>query len=146
MPTAAKKTDPIPAHVKAHATGLWAEIMFRALSTRVANRWKFVSFRGGGKGEWKGVVDLVAIRKDTREPGGDILKHGDLFEIILVQVKGGSSAAPTMEDKRRLREVAKRYKAREVVQFCWRKGKSAEFSLLQRNLEWKPSSGAEIFG
>jgi hypothetical protein len=146
MATSAQKVEPIPPHVKAHATGRWAEIMFRALSTRVADRWQFVSFRGGGKGEWRGVVDLVAIRKDTREPGGTLLKRGDLFDIVLVQVKGGTSAAPTAEDKRRLREVQKRYRAREVVQFCWKKGKIAEFSVLQRNLAWKPATGAEIFG
>jgi hypothetical protein len=39
-------TRKIPAHGKAHATGRWAETIFRALSSRIANRWKFVSFRG----------------------------------------------------------------------------------------------------
>lgn len=58
--------------------------MFRALSSRVAKRWKFVSFRGDGQGEWRGVVDLIAIRKDTREPSTRSLKRGDLFEIVLV--------------------------------------------------------------
>jgi hypothetical protein len=36
--TAASAT---PAHVKAHATRRWAETLFRALSSRVADRWKF---------------------------------------------------------------------------------------------------------
>lgn len=139
-------TSPTAAHVKAHTTGRWAEIMFRALSTRVAKRWQFLSFRGAKKGEWRGVVDLIAIRKDTVEPKGGILKRGDLFDIVLVQVKGGSAKAPTLEDRRRLREVAKHYRARQVVYFCWKKEKIAEFSVLQRNLEWKKSSGTEIFG
>jgi hypothetical protein len=53
-----------PAHVKAHATGRWAETTFRALSSRVAYRWKFISFRGANKSEWRGVVDLIATRYD----------------------------------------------------------------------------------
>ncbi len=131
---------------KAHATGRWAEIMFRALSTRIAKRWQFVSFRGAGKGEWRGVVDVIAIRKDTSHPKGKVLKRGDLFDIVLVQIKGGSAKAPTLKDKQRLREVAKHYRARAVVQFHWQKGKTAEFSVLQRSSEWKSSTGAEIFG
>jgi hypothetical protein len=111
-------TRKIPAHVKAHATGRWAETIFRALSSRIANRWKFVSFRGVGKGEWRGVVDLIAIRKNTKQPAGDILKRGDLFDIILIQIKGGSARGPTPNDCRRLREVKRFYRARSVVQSC----------------------------
>ena len=92
-------SNEIPAYVKAHTTGRWAETMFRALSRRVAERWEFVSFRGKGKGngEWRGVVDIVAIRKDTSQPENAKLKHGDLFEIILVQVKGGTARPPTKD-------------------------------------------------
>lgn len=135
-----------PAHVKAHATGRWAEIIFRALSTRVANRWKFISFRGPGQGEWRGVVDVLAIRKDTSEPPAGLLKRGDLFDIILIQIKGGSAPAPTEEDCRRLREVAKRYRAQTIVQFEWRKGRAANFYVLARELRWELSSAEEIFG
>src|ERR1700741_4863557 len=105
----------VPAYVKAHTTGRWAETMFRALSRRVAERWEFISFRGKGKGEWRGVVDVVAIRKDTSQPRNPTLKRGDLFEVILVQVKGGTARPPTQEDCVRLREVARRYAARDVV-------------------------------
>src|SRR5271165_5518967 len=48
---------------KAYTTGRWAEIMFRALGNRVARRWRFVSFRGEGGGEYRGIVDVLAIRK-----------------------------------------------------------------------------------
>jgi hypothetical protein len=58
------KSNAIPAHIKAHTTGRWAEMIFRALSYRIANRWKFVSFRGTNKGEWRGVVDWIAISKN----------------------------------------------------------------------------------
>jgi len=65
------------AHVKAHATGRWAEIIFRALSSRITDRWRFVSFRGINKSEWRGVVDLVAIRINSVESSNAILKRGD---------------------------------------------------------------------
>jgi hypothetical protein len=142
-----KLKNPVSAAVAAHTTGRWAETMFRALSTRVAKRWQFLSFRGAKKGEWKGVVDLVAIRKNTAKPDSKTLKRGDLFDIVLVQVKGGSARAPTMEDRHRLQEVAEYYHATKVVQFCWQKGKKAEFSVLQADdLSWKVCNGAEIFG
>jgi hypothetical protein len=136
----------VPAHVKAHTTGRWAETMFRVLSRRVAERWEFVSFRGKGKGEWRGVVDVVAIRKDTSQPPNSKLKRGDLFEIILVQVKGGTARPPTREDCVRLREVARRYAARAVVLFEWKKGISWRFLLLDlRSLRWIETPGEVAF-
>ena len=141
-----KVVSPTPAHVKAHATGRWAETLFRALSARVADRWKFVSFRGANKAEWRGVVDLIAIRKSTKEPAGDLLKRGDLFDLVLIQLKGGSARAPSHADLQRLREVKRRYRAKAVVLFQWRKAESAEFFVLDRTLQWVPSSSKEIFG
>jgi hypothetical protein len=35
------------------------------------------------------VVDLIAIRKDTSHPSNKILKRGDLFDVVLIQIKGG---------------------------------------------------------
>jgi len=138
--------SPTPAHVKAHSTGRWAETLFRALSSRVADRWKFVSFRGANKAEWRGVVDLIAIRKSSAEPGGELLKRGDLFDIILIQLKGGGARAPSQADCLRLQEVKRRYRAREIVLFQWRKAESAEFFVLGRDLQWIPASSKEIFG
>jgi len=138
---------PVAAHIKAHATGRWAEIIFRALSSRVAKRWQFVSFRGANKGEWRGVVDVIAIRKDTSQPTRENLKRGDLFDIILIQIKGGSASQPTQQDCMRLREVAKYYRAQAIVQFQWQKGITSSFSELDlRSLKWKPATGASIFG
>ena len=144
MPVPAKSST--PAHIKAHATGRWAEIIFRALSSRIANRWKFVSFRGAGQGEWRGVVDIVAIRKDTTQPPDAVLKRGDLFDLILIQVKGGSAPGPTPNDCLRLRAVGRRYRAKAVVQFQWRNGKSARFFTLTRAMTWKPTTSEELFG
>ncbi len=146
MPSTAASEDSRTPSVKAHATGRWAETMFKALSTRVATRWKFLSFRGAGKGEWRGVVDVLAIRKNTSPPTAAELKRGDLFEIILVQIKGGSAKAPTDEDCVRLQAVAQHYGAIAIVLFSWVKGKQAQFFVLQSDRTWKTSTGAEIFG
>jgi hypothetical protein len=104
-----------------------------------------VSFRGVNKSEWRGVVDLVAIRKNSKEPSNGKLKRGDLFDIVLIQIKGGSARGPTQDDCRRLREVKRLYRAQDVVQFQWRKGKSSKFFVLGRNLNWLPSSSEELF-
>ena len=127
----------VPAYVRAHATGRWAEIIFRALSSRVASRWQFISFRGKGGGEWRGVVDVLAVRKDTSQPAQHRLKRGDLLEFVLIQVKGGSARAPTASDCDRLREVAKIYRARAVILFSWKRGDNSSFSQLDlKTLQW----------
>lgn len=136
----------LPAHVIAGETGRWTEILFRALSNRVARRWRFVSFRGKNKGEWRGIVDLLAIRKDTSQPASKGLKRGDLFDIILIQMKGGSARLPTIEEKRRLQEVAEHYRVKEVVLFEWKREKLTAFYTLGPSLEWIPTTCRQLFG
>ena len=140
-----KGNSGLPAPEKARATGWWAEILFKALSSRVKNRWRFVSFRGTGGGEWRGVVDILAIRKDTSRPDNPALRRGDLFETILVQVKGGSARKPKAADIQRLKVVKKRYGSKHIVLFEWKKGTASNFSTLIGE-EWRPSSAEEIFG
>lgn len=127
----------------------WTEILFRALSNRVAKRWRFVSFRGAKGGEWCGIVDIIAIRKDTAKSYDEVLRKGDLFEIILVQLKGGSADMPTHDDIQRLKAVAGRYHATKVVLFEWRQGppkgtKTCCFSVLKGDT-WSPSTAEDIF-
>ena len=131
---------------KAVRTGKWAEIIFRALSSRVAKRWKFISFRGEGGGEWRGIVDVLAIRKDTDQPSAAELKRGDLFDIVLVQIKGGTARGPNAEDRRRLLKVAKHYNARGVVLFEWRNGSSSKFKVLVGPDKWMQTPAEAIFG
>ena len=104
-----------------------------------------MSFRGTGGGEWRGIVDVLAIRKDTAQSDHDILKSGDFFEIILVQMKGGSARKPNAAEIRRLQAVKSRYSAKDIVLFAWTKGESCEFSKLSRG-KWKVSSSRDIFG
>jgi len=136
-------TSNIPAWKKAGNTDRWTEILFRALTARVAKRRRFVSFRGLGGGEWRGVVDVLAIRKDTARSDHDILKSGDLFELILVQMKGGSARKPSAAHIRRLQAVKGSYGAKEIVLFAWKKGQG--FWKLDRG-EWETSSARDIFG
>jgi len=74
------------------------------------------------------------------QPG---LKRGDLFEVVLIQVKGGSARAPTVSDCERLRQVARVYRAKAVVLFSWKRGNNSTFSQLNlRTLKWQPAENA----
>jgi hypothetical protein len=117
MPRIAKT----PARKKAANTDRWTEILFRALMSRIAQRWRFASFRGTGGGEWPGTVDVFGIRKNTSKSAHDVLKSGDLLEIILVQMKGGGARMPSPGEIQRLRAVAKRYGAKAIVLFAWKR-------------------------
>lgn len=142
-PTARRSRSP---SARAGETDRWTEILFRALTARVANRWRFVSFRGVHGGEWCGVVDVLAIRKDTSHSDHRVFKSGDLFEIVLVQMKGGSARSPSAADIHRLRAVKQRYRAEAIVLFAWKNGVSSHFLKLGSGVEWIRSSAKEIFG
>ena len=120
------------AQQKAALTARWAVTMVKVRIRRVASRtrWQLVTFYGKAGGESVGVVDLLAIRKDHSQPVGGV-RRGDAL-IILIQVKGGNAAKPTLEDAARLRIVAKRHCARHVLLATWKKGTAARFSRLRR--------------
>src|SRR5205807_7189874 len=118
---------------KAAKTARWAVTMTKVRIRRVLSRtrWQLVTFSGKSGGESVGVVDLVALRKDHGKPIART-KRGDNFQIILIQVKGGGAAMPTAEDAKRLRAVARRHRARNVLQASWKKGTAARFVRLRR--------------
>lgn len=118
--------------------------MLKALGSRAASRWKFVSFRGKKGGEWCGIVDVLAIRKDTSNPSKEGLKRGDLFDIIIIQVKGGKARPPSPSDIQRLKLVAAYYRAKHIVLYEWKKEKMSQFKVWDRR--WKPLKAADIFG
>lgn len=123
----------INAQKKAARTGRWAVTMAKVRIRRALarTRWQLVSFYGAAGGESVGVVDLMAIRKDDGKPLPGT-KRGDTFQIILIQVKGGSAPMPTVEDGKRLRAVARRHRANGVLLAAWTKGKAARFFRLRR--------------
>lgn len=132
---------------KAQRTAKWARTMTKWYITyRHLNgaKWQVVDFCGPQKAEARGIVDLMAIRKDHRQSKNG-LNRGDLFEIILIQTKGGSAPRPTMEDILRLSKVAKYYRAKAAVLAEWQKGKILDFFKLKGD-EWHPIEPETIFG
>ena len=123
---------------KAAHTAKWAKVMAKWMMTYASQGrpWHIVAFDGPRGGESTGVVDLLAIRKDHGAPRLP-LKRGDLFEIILIQVKGGSAAMPSDEDVRRLKEIGKRYRAKALLLAVWRKGRRRELHELTGS-HWEP--------
>ena len=112
---------------KAQLTARWATTMTRwhigfvtngkpvgSAKVKPSRRWQLVGFPGPGGHESAGIVDLLAIRKNHNTPKPQF-KRGDLFEIILIQIKGGGARRPDKKDIRRLNVVAKYYNARSVV-------------------------------
>ncbi|HWO89201.1 MAG TPA: hypothetical protein VNL98_08620 [Gemmatimonadales bacterium] len=132
---------------KAHHTAKWARTMTKWLVTytrRKGAKWNLVDFGGKTKSEARGIVDLIAIRKDHRRDGPG-LKRGDLFEIVLIQTKGGSAPRPTPDDVARLKGVARHHRARTIVLAEWRRGKYLELFKLNRS-RWRSVSPDEVFG
>ena len=112
-------------------------------------RWQMVGFPGPAGRESAGIVDLIAVRKDHATANG-VFKRGDLFEIVLIQIKGGGARRPSADDIRRLRAVAKRYGARDVALAEWVKGRRLNFYRLAKTsvdpkTAWKKVDPGEIF-
>jgi hypothetical protein len=106
-------------------------------------RWQLITFCGVAGGESVGVVDLLAVRKDHGKPMLGT-KRGDALQIMLIQVKGGSAAMPTLEDGRRLRVVARRHHARRVLLAAWKKGAEARFFELHPRARRSGSEWSEV--
>ena len=132
---------------KARSTGKMANTLAKALARRYSYRWQFVDFLGPAGQESAGIVDIVAIRKSGKKPTIEGLKSLDLFDLILIQVKGGSAAMPKDEDVCRLEKVKAHYRADEVVLFEWNKKLAlTRFSILNDAHGWTEKTPADIFG
>jgi hypothetical protein len=77
-------------------------------------------------------VDLLAIRKEHATVNVE-LKRGDLFEIILIHIKGGGARWPSADDIYRLRALARRYRAKHVILAEWVKGSHQKFYKLRKS-------------
>lgn len=132
---------------KAQHTAKWARTMTKWLVTyshRTGARWNLVDFGGRTMSEARGIVDLLAIRKDHRRDGAG-LKRGDLLEMILIQTKGGTSLRPTDTDIARLAKVAKHHKAKAIVLAEWKLGQRLDLFELKRH-KWQSVAASDIFG
>jgi hypothetical protein len=137
------------AQLKAANTARWAVTMTKVRIRQILSRtrWQLVTFCGRAGGESRGVVDLLAVRKDHGKPIAGT-KRGDALQIILIQVKGGGAAMPTTEDGKRLRIVAKRLHARHILLAAWKRGSAVRFFsyrpwAAERAQEWKEESDLE---
>ena len=132
---------------KAHHSAKWARTMTKWLVTysrRTGAKWNLVDFGGKTKSEARGIVDLIAIRKDHRQDGLG-LKRGDLFEIVLIQTKGGSAPRPTPDDLARLKRVARHHRARAIILAEWQRAERLELFKLSGS-RWHSVSPDEVFG
>jgi hypothetical protein len=84
---------------KAHATARNAKLFTRYALSKAG--WKVASLDSRKGFEYKGVIDLVAVKRNNRCPDG--------LTIMLVQVKGGS-ARVTKDELSRLHKAASRLK------------------------------------
>ena len=154
-PTAMLKPQPVESpEKKAEKTAKWAHIMTKWLITYSQNkgaRWNVVAFGGKRGHESAGIVDLMAIRKSHRSGAANAgnvkgLKRGDLFEIILIQVKGGSARKPSSADIARLVKVQHHHKAKAVVLAEWTKGQGRPIISVLRRGTWVEDDGLAVFG
>ena len=113
-------TDRVKAPKKAARVARWAVTLTKWNIRRVLARskWELIAFRGPAGGESRGVVDLLAVRKDHGTPPRG-MNRGDRLQIVLIQVKGGRSAWPTLNDKHRLLAAKRWHRAGEVLLARW---------------------------
>ena len=127
-----KRRFKVAAYTEKWAVTMTKVCIRQAVARAPFPRWHLLTFAGPDGGESRGVVDMIAVRKDHGDPPLGT-KRGDLFQIILIQVKGGYAVRPTAEDGKRLRIVARRHGACGVLLATWKKGTAARFfSLHQR--------------
>ena len=132
---------------KAQKTARWARIMTKWLITysrRNGAKWRFVKFGGITGAESYGIVDILAIRKDHK-PKKEGIKRGDLFDLVLIQTKGGNARFPSDSDIARLIKAADHHRAKAVVLAEWKLGtKPNLYQLVDRT--WQLTNPVDIFG
>jgi len=132
-----KKADWSVAVERAENTGKAAvEITkWRINQLGIYPRWQLVEFMGKKGKESAGIVDILAIRKDHKKLKNVGFKPGDLFEIMVIQVKGGNARWPSKEEINRLQRVADYYIANNVVLFNWKNEQLTSYRL--KNLDFR---------
>ena len=101
-------------------------------------KWQLVEFSGKKGHEAVGIVDLLAIRKNHVKTVKKVgLKPGDLFDMILVQVKGGNASLPSLNDIKRMQILARYYNANSVVLANWKNEQLSFYRLRDMNSKKK---------
>ncbi len=107
--------------------------------------WHVTNFRGPNKAESRGIVDMLAVRRNHAEPALP-LKRGDLFEIVLIQTKDGKAKLPSAADRERLRKVGIQYKAKAILLSEWKEGSVPKFCQLKGDDWIELSDVSVVFG
>lgn len=144
MNTVSKKHSAAPA--KASRTCRWAKTMTKWLISwgrAKGVKWHVVDFVGPNGCESRGIVDLLAVRKNHAMHDATV-KRGDLLDIVLIQVKGGRAPFPTRGDIDRLRKVARHHRARAIVLSEWKRQQELQLYTLRRG-RWLPIEPHEVF-
>ncbi len=131
----------------AHHTARWAKTLAKVVITASgggSTRWRIVAFDGPNGSESRGIVDLIAIRKNHLTDHAK-LKRGDLFDLVLIQVKGGSAPDPTRDDIERLIEVKRHHRATDVLLASWKRGRAPTWRRLVRR-SWVQIDPKDVFG
>lgn len=123
-------------------------------SKKHGGRWQWVEFPGPNGRESAGIVDILAIRKRWKTsdlPEDEVLKHLDIFDIMLIQVKGGGAGMPTPIDIARMERVAAIYQIDRILLYQWNEKKKAGtgYRVLNRDThEFGPviQEGKDVFG
>jgi len=145
---AARHADYVERIARVVKNAKWAVTMSKVRIRQAVARtpwphWHLLTFAGPRGREARGVVDMIAIRKDHGKPYPGT-KRGDTLQIILIQVKGGAAARPTVKDGIRLRTVAQRHGARGILLATWKKGKSAKFFSLRTEAGSTEGAGCNV--
>jgi hypothetical protein len=126
-------TDWRTAQQNAARIARWAVTMtkVRIVQCTAKTKWQLVTFLGPTGGESVGIVDMMAVRKNhaaCKRPG----MRGDLFEIILIQIKGGGAPFPSADEVTRLRRVGRTYRAKAILLGQWKRGSQVRFFRLRK--------------
>ena len=92
-------------------------------------QWQILEFLGKNGFESRGIVDLLAVRKNHRLDG-EFVKRGDLLQILLIQVKGGNALWPSADDVVRLQAVARHHNADQILLAEFKSTAELQFCLL----------------
>ncbi len=159
-----KPTDRSTAPDKAKVTEKIATMItkWRVGKMKIKPIWQLVEFKGENDRESTGIIDILAVRKNHAQKSNEKLNlsRGDLLEIILIQVKGGTASSPSIDDIERLRILAKYYRAKNILLSEWKSHEPVFYRLkdenklkkiLKRKIErpkeaWERVKPEQIFG
>ena len=104
-------------------------------------KWQLVEFSGKKGHEAVGIIDILAIRKNHLKTIKKVgLKPGDLFDMILIQVKGGGASWPSSNDIKRMQILARYYNAYSIVLSNWKDEQLTFYRLKDMNSNKKFNS------